>query len=178
MLGTLNEKKVLIYFASGLRLNGVDNQAQFQATTNAAIRANVAFYRSTRAAWWRRLRWAMPPGIAGRAGHVFRRLGDGHANNFQKSQDTLYALAADTGGKALLDNNDLGWASCRRRIDWELLHSRLLLRQPGSGRQVPPDQDHLSGDHPPNWIIARVTGPARSSISSPRWIRNGSCKMR
>ena len=29
------------------------------------------------------------------------------ANNFQKSQDTLYALAADTGGKALLDNNDL-----------------------------------------------------------------------
>jgi len=30
-----------------------------------------------------------------------------NANNFQKSQDTLYALAADTGGKALLDNNDL-----------------------------------------------------------------------
>ena len=44
MLGTLNEKKVLIYFASGLRLNGVDNQAQFQATTNAAIRANVSLY--------------------------------------------------------------------------------------------------------------------------------------
>jgi VWFA-related protein len=44
MLGTLNEKKVLIYFASGLRLSGVDNQAQFQATTNAAIRANVSLY--------------------------------------------------------------------------------------------------------------------------------------
>ena len=28
-------------------------------------------------------------------------------NNFQISQDTLYTLAADTGGKALLDNNDL-----------------------------------------------------------------------
>ena len=28
-------------------------------------------------------------------------------NNFQQSQDTLYALAGDTGGKALLDNNDL-----------------------------------------------------------------------
>ena len=27
--------------------------------------------------------------------------------NFQRSQDTLYALAADTGGKAMLDNNDL-----------------------------------------------------------------------
>ena len=44
MLGQLNEKKVLVYFASGLRLNGIDNQAQFQATTNAAIRANVSFY--------------------------------------------------------------------------------------------------------------------------------------
>jgi VWFA-related protein len=44
MLGALNEKKVLIYFASGLRLSGVDNQAQFQATTNAAIRANVSLY--------------------------------------------------------------------------------------------------------------------------------------
>jgi hypothetical protein len=29
-------------------------------------------------------------------------------SNFQRSQDTLYALAADTGGKAMLDNNDLG----------------------------------------------------------------------
>ncbi len=27
---------------------------------------------------------------------------------FLASQDTLYALAKDTGGKALLDNNDLG----------------------------------------------------------------------
>src|SRR5437763_7229227 len=28
-------------------------------------------------------------------------------NGLQPSQDTLYALGADTGGKALLDNNDL-----------------------------------------------------------------------
>ncbi len=28
-------------------------------------------------------------------------------NNLQKSQDTLYTLASDTGGKALLDNNEL-----------------------------------------------------------------------
>src|SRR2546421_6287174 len=27
--------------------------------------------------------------------------------NFQRSQDSLYALASDTGGKAMLDNNDL-----------------------------------------------------------------------
>ena len=42
MLRPLPEQKSLIYFASGLRLNGVDNQAQLRATTNAAIRANVA----------------------------------------------------------------------------------------------------------------------------------------
>jgi hypothetical protein len=29
------------------------------------------------------------------------------SNRFEKSQDTLYAIAGDTGGKALLDNNDL-----------------------------------------------------------------------
>jgi len=44
MLGTLKEKKALVYFASGLRLNGSDNQAQLRATLNAAIRANVSFY--------------------------------------------------------------------------------------------------------------------------------------
>ena len=42
MLGKLNEKKSLIYFASGLRLNGADNQAQLHATINAAIRAGVS----------------------------------------------------------------------------------------------------------------------------------------
>src|ERR1700722_15893 len=35
MLGQLNEKKSLIYFASGLRLNGLNNQAQLHATINA-----------------------------------------------------------------------------------------------------------------------------------------------
>ena len=44
MLGQLSEKKSLIYFASGLRLNGTDNQAQLNATVNAAIRAGVSLY--------------------------------------------------------------------------------------------------------------------------------------
>src|SRR5262249_40000397 len=44
MLRSLNQQKSLVYFASGLRLNGSDNQAQLRATVNAAIRANVAFF--------------------------------------------------------------------------------------------------------------------------------------
>ena len=44
MLGTLNEKKVMVIFASGINLNGVDNQAQLHATENTAIKANVSFW--------------------------------------------------------------------------------------------------------------------------------------
>jgi len=109
MLGQLNEKKVLVYFASGLRLNGVDNQAQFQATINSAIRSNVAFFPVDA----RGLVAQAPLGDAtrGSPGGVGMYSGSAamaNSNNFQKSQDTLYGLAADTGGKALLDNNDLG----------------------------------------------------------------------
>ena len=108
MLGQLNEKKVLVYFASGLQLNGVNNQAQLQATTNAAIRANVAFYTVDA----RGLVAQAPLGDAthGSPGGLGMYSGAGalaFSNRFQQSQDTLYALASDTGGKALLDNNDL-----------------------------------------------------------------------
>jgi len=108
MLGGLNEKKVLVYFASGLRLNGVDNQAQMQATTNAAIRANVVLYTVDA----RGLVASAPMGDAshGSPGGLGMYSGAGAlamATNFARSQDTLYALAKDTGGKALLDNNDL-----------------------------------------------------------------------
>jgi len=108
MLGTLNEKKALIYFASGLRLNGVDNQAQLRSTLNAAIRANVSFYPVDA----RGLVAEAPLGDAtkGSPGGVAMYTGGAAlavATNLQRSQDTLYALAADTGGKALLDYNDL-----------------------------------------------------------------------
>lgn len=44
LLAPLPEKKAMIYFSSGVARNGVDNQAQLQATTNAAVRANVSIY--------------------------------------------------------------------------------------------------------------------------------------
>ncbi len=108
MLGHLNEKKALIYFASGLRLNGVDNQAQLRATINAAVRANVALFTVDA----RGLVAQAPLGDAnhGSPGGLAMYTGGSALavmNGFQQSQDTLYALAADTGGKALLDVNDL-----------------------------------------------------------------------
>ena len=44
MLGSLSEKKSLIYFASGMRMNGLDNLAQLHATIDAAVRAGVSFW--------------------------------------------------------------------------------------------------------------------------------------
>ena len=108
MLGTLNEKKALVYFASGVTLNGVDNQAQMRATENSAIRANVALFPIDS-----RGLVAMPPlgdathGSPGGAGMYTGGGAVAMMGGFQRSQDNMYALAADTGGKALLDNNEL-----------------------------------------------------------------------
>jgi VWFA-related protein len=44
LLGALPERKAMLYFSSGIPKTGVDNQAQLRATTNAAVRANVAIY--------------------------------------------------------------------------------------------------------------------------------------
>ena len=108
MLSNLNEKKALIYFASGLLLNGIGNQAQLKATINAAIRANVSLYPVDV-----RGLVAMPPlGDASQSSQGGQAMYNGSsaismAANLQRSQDTLYTLAADTGGKALFDNNNL-----------------------------------------------------------------------
>ena len=108
MLKGLPEQKTLLYFASGLRLNGTDNMAQMRATVNAAIRANVTLNPIDA-----RGLVAMPPlGDATQRSPGGLTMFTGGAanqimNNFQRSQDTLYALAKDTGGKAMFDYNDL-----------------------------------------------------------------------
>ncbi|MGA2144290.1 MAG: VWA domain-containing protein [Bryobacteraceae bacterium] len=108
MLGNLNEKKALIYFASGLRPQGINNQAQMQALTNAAIRANVLLFPVDA----RGLVASAPMGDAtqgspGGSGMYSGSSALAAQANFARTQDTLWTLAADTGGKALLDNNDL-----------------------------------------------------------------------
>ncbi|MFN7992921.1 MAG: VWA domain-containing protein [Bryobacteraceae bacterium] len=108
MLGQLSEKKSLIYFASGLRLNGLNNQAQLHATINTAVRAGVSFWPIDA----RGLLAEAPLGdaTAGSPGNIAMYSGAAalaRTDNLHQSQDTLYALASDTGGKALLDYNDL-----------------------------------------------------------------------
>jgi VWFA-related protein len=108
LLRPFPEQKSLVYFASGLRLNGVDNQAQLRATVNAAIRANVAIFPVDA----RGLVASAPMGDASRGspgglGMFTGRLAESAMSGFQRSQDTLYGLARDTGGRALFDYNDL-----------------------------------------------------------------------
>ncbi|SDE77084.1 VWA domain-containing protein [Terriglobus roseus] len=108
MLGAMNEKKILLYFASGLRLNGNDNQAQLHATVEAAVKSGVSFWPIDA----RGLVATPPLGDASQGSPGGQGMYSGTAatavnDRFQQSQDTLYALAADTGGKAFFDNNDL-----------------------------------------------------------------------
>jgi VWFA-related protein len=108
MLGQLSEKKSLIYFASGMRLNGIDNQAQLHATIDSAIRSGVQFWPVDA----RGLVASAPMGDATKGSQGGQAMYTGGSalavvTNFQQTQDTLYGLAADTGGKALLDYNDL-----------------------------------------------------------------------
>jgi len=118
MLGSLNEKKSLVYFASGIQHNGLDNQAQLRSTINAAIRANVSFYPIDA----RGLVAQAPLGDATKGSPGGQGMYSGSSaraatSNFQNQQETLYTLAADTGGKALLDNNDLSMGIVQAQKD-------------------------------------------------------------
>jgi VWFA-related protein len=107
-LSIFPEKKALVYFSSGIGKTGVENQSQIKATVNAAVRANVSFYPVDA-----RGLVALPPGgdatqasprgtgiISGTTQQSVR-------NALYDTQETLVTIAADTGGKAMLDTNDL-----------------------------------------------------------------------
>lgn len=108
MLAALPEKKALVYFSSGVGKTGIENQSQLRSTINAAVRANVAFYPIDA----RGLAALSPAGDASKAAPKGTSIFTGQAQRrqrerFNDQQETLVSLAADTGGKPFLDNNDL-----------------------------------------------------------------------
>jgi VWFA-related protein len=118
LLGSLPEKKALVYFASGMTRTGIDNQAQLRATINAAIRNNVTFYPVDA----RGLVATAPLGDATQGSPGGQGMYSGSSqrtaqSNFQAQQETLHTLAADTGGKALLDNNDISLGMVQAQKD-------------------------------------------------------------
>src|SRR5271165_3378191 len=107
-MGAIPQKKSLIYFSNGITQSGVDNQSALRAATAAAVRANVSIYPVDV-----RGLSAFPPGGQAQAASLHGQsaytgasvLNDLNGND--ASQETLYTLAADTGGKAFMDTNDL-----------------------------------------------------------------------
>jgi len=119
-LGVYPEKKALVYLASGVSKTGVENQSQLRSTVNAAIRANVSFYPIDA----RGLTALVPGGDASTASTKGTGMFTGATqsksrDSFIDQQETLTTLAADTGGKALLDSNDLTLGMQKVQQDFE-----------------------------------------------------------
>jgi VWFA-related protein len=108
LLKPLPEQKTLLFFVSGLGRNGLDNQAQLTATVNAALRANVSINPIDARGLVAEapLGGADVPSPSG-LGLFTGAVGLARRDGFAASQDTLYAVAKDTGGVALFDDNDL-----------------------------------------------------------------------
>lgn len=118
MLAGFPEKKALLYFSSGISKNGFDNQASLEAATNAAKRSNVSIYPIDA----RGLVASAPAGDASAAASRGTSIltgsqQQGQRDSFNDSQETLSTLAADTGGKLFVDDNDLALGMEKARDD-------------------------------------------------------------
>jgi VWFA-related protein len=109
-LAPIQQKKSIVYFSSGMTQRGEDNQVQLRVAIDRAVKANVSIYPVDT----RGLTAIVPGGSASQAsgrGGTSMFSGRGVARQFDSqaaSQDTLVALASDTGGKAFFDTNDFG----------------------------------------------------------------------
>jgi len=118
-LATLPEKKIMIYITGGISRTGIDNQAQLESSINAAVKANVSIFPIDA----RGLMGDPPGGAASSAASRGSGVYNGSVYNSQRSsmnasQETLVSLAADTGGKAFLDSNDLSLGIVQAQQDF------------------------------------------------------------
>ncbi len=106
-LGSINQKKSLLYFSGGIQRDGIENQASLRSAANAAVRSNLAIYSVDT----RGLQAISPLGDAstGSIRGVSAYNGGAFQNNLDanfNSQEVLSTLAADTGGRFFGDSND------------------------------------------------------------------------
>ena len=173
------EKKSLIYFSSGIEKTGVDNQSQLRATINTAVRSNVAFYPIDA----RGLTASAPGGDATQAAAVGSNLYSGAGqrslrDSFFNQQETLDSLAADTGGKAALDSNDLtlGMRQVQRDVEsyYILAYQSTNTAEDGRYRKIQvkltprvaalkPKLDYRAGYYG-NTTFARMTGADKEAL--------------
>jgi len=123
MLGSIEQKKSVLYFSGGMTRSGTDNQVELRAATSSAVRANMAIYPVDT----RGLQAIVPGGDASRpsARGVSAFSGRGVNQQFDRlfaSQETLQTLASDTGGRAFTDTNDFGEAFMQVQRDTSLYY--------------------------------------------------------
>jgi VWFA-related protein len=149
-LAPIQQKKSIVYFSSGVTERGEDNRVQMRAAIDRAVKANVSIYPVDA----RGLTAIVPGGAASQAsgrGGTSMFSGRGVSRQFDSqsaSQDTLVALASDTGGKAFLDTNDfagvytrviadtsayylLGYSSTNPARDGRFRRIRVRINKPG-----------------------------------------------
>jgi VWFA-related protein len=107
LLGTIPGKKSILEFTSGITQTGEENRSAVQAATDAANRANVTLYQADA----RGLMTDVPGGDASVGASKGNASFNGSTVLAQQSarhasRDTLYTLAADTGGRTFFDLND------------------------------------------------------------------------
>ena len=117
-LGSINQKKSMLYFSGGLTRSGIENQASLRAVVNASVRANVSIYSVDT----RGLEAISPVGDATKGSLRGTGAFSGSAvqGNFDanfSSQETLATLSSDTGGKSFFDSNDFAPAFQRVQQD-------------------------------------------------------------
>ena len=123
MLGSIEQKKSVLYFSGGMTRSGTDNQVELRAATSGAVRANMSIYPVDT----RGLQAIVPGGDASRpsARGVSAFSGRGVTQQFDRlfaSQETLQTLASDTGGRAFMDTNDFGEAFAQVQRDNSLYY--------------------------------------------------------
>jgi VWFA-related protein len=106
-MASIEQKKSLIYFSSGMTQTGLDNRVAIRSVIDRAVRANVSIY----AADMRGLQALPAGGDASQASTRGRSAftGQSMSNRFDQmaaSQDALSSLAEDTGGRAFFQQND------------------------------------------------------------------------
>jgi len=108
-LSHIEQKKSVIYYSNGMSGTSADNQVELRAAIDHAVKANLAVYPVDT----RGLEAVVPGGEARQASNASSDAfsGRGLQNQFDQriaSQETLSALASDTGGRAFFDSNDFG----------------------------------------------------------------------
>jgi VWFA-related protein len=159
------ERKSLIYFSSGVRTTGVENNAQIRSTVDNANRSNLSIYTVDS-----RGLVALPPGgAASQKSPGGRALFSGSAmmrqrSNLARSQETLTTLAHDTGGRSFQDSNDLSLAIKQIQKDTQtyyvLGYFSTNPKEDGRYRKIRVEvtQPNLKVEHRPGYFAAKSFG--------------------